>query len=319
MNALRGLAITTAGRALLVKLAATGRVLTLTRVVFGSGKLPTDTTIADFQNQTALVAPIVEGTSTTPIFENDALSMVLEFRSDMHGGLDHDISINEYGVYASDPDGADVLLLYGNLGDYPDTVAAYQPGVITTRGYPLSITITSVPDVRIDFTASAFLTSQEAYDLLEACMKRTARMKAIDVVIPVEAWTRNGEGRYSYYADVPYKTVSAQDYPQVTLHLDSLTAAFTCGLSPLVTTFDGILRFYAQQPPTATISGICQLWKEGADNPVDGDDAIMLKLENYTGGTEISAIVNGVLYDAPNMSTDAQNAPDGTILVTRKE
>lgn len=323
MNALRGLVITTAGRDLLVKLAATGRALILTRVLFGAGKPPPGATIADFQNKTALIAPIAEGTSTTPIFEHNQLSMVLEFRSDMHGGLSHDILINEYGVYASDPDGSDLLLLYGNLGDCPDTVAAYQPGMITTRGYPLSIAITSVPDVRIDFAASAFLTSQEANDLLESCIRRTVRMTAIDVSIPVKAWQLGSEhgqgGRYPYYADVNYRSVRAIYYPQMTLQQDSLTTAFVCGLSPLVTTSDGGLRFYAQQPPTETISGVCQLWTEGGDNPTEEGDAVLLELENYTGETEIAAMVDGVFYDAVNMATDAQNAPDGTILVTRKE
>lgn len=138
MSSLRGLVITNTGRALLTKLAATGRVLTLKQVLFGTGKLPANATIADFQNRTALVTPFAEGTSTNPIFEDDVLSMVLEFRSDMHSGLKQDILINEYGVYASDPDGGDVLLLYGNLGDFPDALTAYQPGIITTRGYYFS-------------------------------------------------------------------------------------------------------------------------------------------------------------------------------------
>lgn len=317
MNALRGLAITNTGRALLAKLAATGRALTLTRVLFGAGKLPTGATIADFQNRTALIAPVAEGTSTTPIFEKDVLSMVLEFRSDMHGGLKSDISINEYGVFASDPDGGDVLLLYGNLGDFPDTVTAYQPGILTTRDYPLSIALTSVPDVRIDFTASAFLTSEEANALLAAYLRQTVKLKVISVSIPVEAWTHSGSGRYTYCADVNDEAVSAKHYPQVTLYLDSLAIAFDCGFSPLVTAFDGVLRFYAQQLPIKTISGICQLWQEGADQGTDEHNGMLLEVEDYTGTTELSALVDGVLYDAKNMSTDVQNAPNGTILITR--
>jgi len=47
--------------------------------------------------------------------------------------------------------------------------------------------------------------------------------------------------------------------------------------------------------------------------------SVALETGPYTGGTEAGVVVSGVLYDAKNMSTHGDTAPDGTILIKTEE
>lgn len=47
--------------------------------------------------------------------------------------------------------------------------------------------------------------------------------------------------------------------------------------------------------------------------------AVVLDTGAYTGGAEVSVIVSGEAYDAENMSADGENAPDGTVIITKVE
>ncbi len=51
----------------------------------------------------------------------------------------------------------------------------------------------------------------------------------------------------------------------------------------------------------------------------EDDGTVVLKLGNYTGEAEISALVEGVLYDAENMTCDANNAENGTFIIKTEE
>jgi len=354
MSALRGLAVTIAGRNLFAKLAATGQPLKISRVMFGTGKMPEGSTGSDLIARSELVSPLAEGSCTTPIYENDAVSMILEFRNDMHGGLSKTVWLNEYGVYAQDPDGDEILIIYGSLGDCPDSVLAYRKGVVTTRDYPISVVIGSVSDVELSFSASAFLTSQDADDLLDACIRRTVRLESVEVRIDPANWSRNAENsRFPYTARVEIKRVTAEHYPDMTLHNYSINDAFLCGLSPTVEAVDGALLFYAQEIPPNALYGTCRLLSKGLypseiapDTPAgrgcqyrviasrvrdpskpdfglgnEGDDeGAVLKVSAYNrGGAEVSAVIDGMLYDIDNMTATAADPPDGTLIITMEE
>ncbi len=42
---------------------------------------------------------------------------------------------------------------------------------------------------------------------------------------------------------------------------------------------------------------------------------ITLKTKKYTGASDVTACVNGVCFDAENLSTDPEKAPDGYIII----
>jgi len=50
-----------------------------------------------------------------------------------------------------------------------------------------------------------------------------------------------------------------------------------------------------------------------------GGAGVVLETGPYTGGTEVGVVVSGVLYDAKNVSTRGDAAPEGTILIKTEE
>lgn len=157
-----GFTITSAGWTLLTKLFSGAR-LELTRIMVGSGRVPDTDNPATL---TDLVAPVALATSTVPVVEDKTVSFVVEYRSDLNGGLEEGFWLNEFGVYAMDPDNGEVLLYYGTLGDYPQYVAAYSSGSVDIRRYPVSITLTTELEVVIAYPALAFMTSEDVAEYI---------------------------------------------------------------------------------------------------------------------------------------------------------
>lgn len=153
-----GCTITKKGRELIAKVLASKTPLTLTRVIMGSGICPDDVFPGDLQD---LIEPVAAGTSSTPVYDGDTVHMTVEYRSDMNGGLDHGFWIREFGVFAKDLDGTEVMLYYGTLGDYPQWVSAYSDNGIDTRRFPISITVGEGATVIIDYSPEAFMTAED--------------------------------------------------------------------------------------------------------------------------------------------------------------
>ena len=108
-----------------------------------------------------LVEPVAAATSNEPMYDGDTVHMTVEYRSDLNGGLDHGFWIREFGVFARDLDGEEVLLYYGTLGDYPQWVSAYSKNGIDTRRFPISITVGEGAVVVIDYSPEAFMTAED--------------------------------------------------------------------------------------------------------------------------------------------------------------
>ena len=158
-----GCTTTRRGRALIAKILAEKMPLTLTRTMVGSGSCPEGLFPGELQD---LVEPVAAATSNEPVYDGDTVHMTVEYRSDLNGGLDHGFWITEFGVFARDLDGEEVLLYYGTLGDYPQWVSAYSNTGVDTRRFPISITVGEGATVIIDYSPEAFMTSD---DVKEYC------------------------------------------------------------------------------------------------------------------------------------------------------
>lgn len=153
-----GCTTTKRGRALIAKIMAAKMPLTLTRTMVGSGTCPEGLFPGELQD---LVEPVAAATSNEPMYDGDTVHMTVEYRSDLNGGLDHGFWIREFGVFARDLDGEEVLLYYGTLGDYPQWVSAYSKNGIDTRRFPISITVGEGAVVVIDYSPEAFMTAED--------------------------------------------------------------------------------------------------------------------------------------------------------------
>ena len=152
-----GFVITEAGNRLLAKMVA-GQTLELSGVIMEKG---TADSAEAARKLTAPIDPGPAGTSTVPTVKDSTATMTVEYRSDLNGGLDHGFWIREFGVFAQDEDGSEVMLYYGVLGDYPQWVSAYSTTGLDVRRYPISITIGEGAEVIIDYSPEAFMTAED--------------------------------------------------------------------------------------------------------------------------------------------------------------
>lgn len=158
-----GFTITKQGWKLLAKL-LTGSQLEITKVMVGSGKVPEGASPGEM---TGLVQPVALATSTIPQVENEQVSFIVEYRSDLNGGLKEGFWLNEFGVFANDPDAGEVLLYYATMGDYPQYVSAFSGSSVDIRRYPVSIALSESPEVHLDYPAGALVTAEEMEEALD--------------------------------------------------------------------------------------------------------------------------------------------------------
>lgn len=152
-----GFIIPAKGMELLTGLLA-GDTLTITRCMVGTGQVPAETQPTAL---TDLVAPIAQATSTQPLVHGQQVDFTIEYRNDLHGGLESGFYLREFGVFAKAKDGADVMIYYGNLGDYPQWVQPYTQGAVEVRRFPVAIGVSNAPTVILEYNADAFMTAED--------------------------------------------------------------------------------------------------------------------------------------------------------------
>lgn len=152
-----GFIIPAKGMELLTGLLA-GDTLTITRCMVGTGQVPAETQPTAL---TDLVAPIAQATSTQPLVHGQQVDFTIEYHNDLHGGLESGFYLREFGVFARAKDGADVMIYYGNLGDYPQWVQPYTQGAVEVRRFPVAIGVSNAPTVILEYNADAFMTAED--------------------------------------------------------------------------------------------------------------------------------------------------------------
>lgn len=151
-----GFVITNQGRALLTKVLAGGQ-LKITRVMFGDGKLSGQ----DSKALIELISPKEAGVATIPVIQEERVVFTIQYQNTGQSMF----VLNEYGIFANDPDEGEILLYYATLGDYPQYV---MPGLGDIRRFPVSIAL-SANDVNVTlaFDASAFVTTADFQTFLD--------------------------------------------------------------------------------------------------------------------------------------------------------
>lgn len=151
-----GFIITNSGERLIAKLLA-GTQLVLSKVMVGSGSAGEGTDLKVLED---LITPVAEATTSKPVCSNGIIKMLVEYRSDMNGGLRQGFWLNEFGIFAIDPDEGEILLYYGTLGEYPQYVAPSANGV-DVRRFPVCITVGTGVQVSTEYSCDSFVTSED--------------------------------------------------------------------------------------------------------------------------------------------------------------
>ena len=163
-----GFVITESGNALLASMVA-GQTLTITKAVMGEGTADNPDAAREL---TDLIAPGPEATSTTPTVDGNNVNMIVEYRSDLNGGLQEGFWIGEFGVFGKVGDGEETLIGYGSLGDAKQYVSAYVEGTAPdVRRYPVSITVTTGTQVDVAYPAEAWMTAEDVAEYFNNTIK----------------------------------------------------------------------------------------------------------------------------------------------------
>lgn len=163
-----GFVITEAGNNLLAKMVA-GDKLTITKVVMDKG---TAESAEAARKLTAPIDPGPNGTSTVPTVEGNAVNLVVEYRSDLDGGLQAGFWIGGFAIYGKTDAAAETMIAYGSLGDAKQYVSAYVEGTAPdVRRYPVSITVTAGIQVDVAYPAEAWMTAEDVADYFNGTLK----------------------------------------------------------------------------------------------------------------------------------------------------
>mgnify|MGYP002615697646 CR=1 FL=1 len=163
-----GFVITESGNALLASMVA-GQTLTITKAVVGEGTADNPDAAREL---TDLIAPGPEATSTAPTVDGNNVNMIVEYRSDLNGGLQEGFWIGEFGIFGKVGNGEETLIGYGSLGNAKQYVSAYVAGTAPdVRRYPVSITVTTGTQVDVAYPAEAWTTAEDVAEYFNNTIK----------------------------------------------------------------------------------------------------------------------------------------------------
>lgn len=195
-----GFVITTAGEGLLAR-ASAGEGLTLTEVWVGKGAVESAEAAKAL---TALLDPVAKATSTTPAVAGGQISMLVEYRNDMGGGLEEGFTLSEFGVMAKVGDDAPALLYYAALGDRAQPVPPIAEGLDVHR-FPVAIGVTGEVEVSLEYPAGVWVTHEELEEAL-AGIDLSGYVKAAEKGKPGGVATLGPDGK------VPASELPKMDY-----------------------------------------------------------------------------------------------------------
>lgn len=155
-----GFLIPKVGIGLLTTLLA-GETLTITRCMVGSGKVPEG---VEPSALTDLVQPVAQATSTVPLVTKNQIDMTVEYRNDLNGGLETGFYLSEFGVFARNQAGEEVMIYYACFDDHPQWVQAHTGGAVEVRRFPIAVGVSNTVEVHLDYHADAFMTAENVHE-----------------------------------------------------------------------------------------------------------------------------------------------------------
>lgn len=302
----QGFKVTTHGRAILTACMDTGAAFEITRVAFGSGRVSEETDLADVHEPVKYEA---DGTITSRRHEDNILYLTASYANSMNPDKET-FYIAEFMLYATNPDtGEETDAVYCTLGDYIQPVPAYssgQPAAISE--YPIRMVVSNDTEVTINVPVDAYLTFDDAEELMEACLKRAVGMSAVSFTIQASDWTEEN------VAEVAVTGVEETQYPIVMLDDKGVETARWCGLSPVAETLAGAIRFRTEAKPSEDISGVCLLFTEGAG----GGAALSVASSTTLGGVKVQDD-SGLSVDSEgNLSLNAATSDEVDAIFTEE-
>lgn len=160
-------AITDSGR-LILSAVQTGAVFTPTRIVMGSGSLPTGTTIRNIKAlveavKTLSINKVVKGNDGTAIigglYSNTDVSTTFYFR---------ELGLYAKAVYEDGTESDEVLYAYGNSGSTADQMPAYTSGQPVERQLDVLTYVGNDTAINVSISSNVYVTQEQLNSALSA-------------------------------------------------------------------------------------------------------------------------------------------------------
>ena len=177
--------ITDVGRMLLLKIQSGAAIFDATKLVIGSGSMPTGATVA---SMTAVVTPVKELNITKKKQTNDGKAIF--------GGVYTNIDITsafyfrEFALYArpmyvaedgSTTYGDEVLYVYGNAGETADLMPAYSTSTVIEKELDMIVWVGNEATVNLEIAGGVYITRAEVEELiLEITPESIGAVRATD-------------------------------------------------------------------------------------------------------------------------------------------
>jgi len=308
--------VTQKGIALFTKVLASKASLTFCGAEVGSGDMPEGKTVAEM---TGLVEPVAEATTNEPSYDKDTVSLTVEYRNDLNGGLAEGFYIKEFCVNALDPDdGSKVCVFYGSLSAYPQYIPSWKEGETPdSRQYPISITVGEGQSVTVNYKPGSFITAADAKDILSGLVDEAIEGLDVggalitEITIPATGWTAveydetaKSYDEWRYVNTVSVTGATAAQYPDVTLHKDALATAQKAEMCPVAESGAGTVTFWAKSAPTADMSATLALVYSGGGSGGSGGGT------TYTLPVATATTLGGI-----KVGTGLKTSSDGTLSI----
>ncbi len=153
-----GFVLTKVGEQLLAQTVA-GEQVQITRVLMEKG---TAESAEAARALTDLISPGPAATSTLPTVNGNSVQFLVEYRSDLNGGLAEGFWIGGFAIFAKTAQSEEVMLYYASLGDQKQYVGAYAAGVAPdVRRYPVSLQLQAGIESSPAYPAEAWMTAED--------------------------------------------------------------------------------------------------------------------------------------------------------------
>lgn len=159
---------TTAGESLLADVIGKGGVFTPTRIVVGSGAMPTGKAAKD-------MTALVKQEASFPI--NKKKRMVDQANAIIGGAFSNkdvtqgftlkEIGIYAKAVYANDTESEEVLYSYGNAGDQGDYIPAYSTSTVVERQIDITTYIGAEATVNLTVESQVYISTDTFNDTVK--------------------------------------------------------------------------------------------------------------------------------------------------------
>ena len=290
-----GTILTAQGKALMAACILSGSKLDLTQAAVGDGggsyyqPDPGQTTLKRETWRGAIAAAQIHPTQLNMI------DVKVVIGSEVGGFI-----IREAALYTSDG----VMLALCNL---PDTEkVALSSGVSGKFTLLLHFLVEDASVLRFVVSPSLDTVSREEMDAaLDAQMKEIASMvqnaagaDILEITVPADAWAlADAEGEeetdFPYCAEVAADAIRASHYPVVTIHPESMGAAFAAGLCPAARAEDGTLWFWARNRPRRDLMATVLLQRRSGGGAAGGGDYVLPPATQTTlGGVMVGDNLN---------------------------